>query len=272
MDSAAPINREAGSDAGPRWPATPGAGADAFLRESFRLLRAKWSEAPAGGSTRVRTGDLLRLPDETLVERWSEFYRSSSTGPEGFVRRGWRQLLYRDTLRGKKVMDIGCGLAFDTLVFAGHGANVTFVDVVGSNVEVVRRLCRLKGLAGHEFCYMEDLRVLDRLPDNYDVIYCCGSLTNAPTEVIRLEAQALVRHLPPGGRWMELAYPESRWEREGRMPFDQWGAKTDGGAPWMEWRDLEKIQACLAPAKFETVLALEFDEGNFNWFDLLRTA
>jgi hypothetical protein len=75
-----------------------------------------------------------------------------------------------------------------------------------------------------------------------------------------------------GGRWLELAYPKARWEREGRMPFEKWGEKTDGGAPWMEWHDIEKVRWYLAPAKFELVLAIEYHNSDFNWFDLVRTS
>ena len=101
---------------------------------------------------------------------------------------------------------------------------------------------------------------------------CQGSLINAPFEVIRQECQELLRHLPVGGRWIELAYPKARWVREGSLPFEQWGDKTDGGAPWMEWYDQAKLQAALAPARFETVLYLDFHNNDFNWFDLLRVA
>jgi len=87
-----------------------------------------------------------------------------------------------------------------------------------------------------------------------------------------MEAQALLEHLPMGGRWIELGYPKSRWEREGRMPFDKWGQKTDGGAPWIEWHDLEKLRYVLAPANFDVVLDLEFHDSDFNWFDLVRVS
>jgi hypothetical protein len=117
---------------------------------------------------------------------------------------------------------------------------------------------------------MEDLGSLADLPEGYDFIYCCGSMINAPMQVIRLEAQELLKHLKVGGRWIELAYPKSRWVREGKMPFDRWGEKTDGGAPWMEWHDLEKVRSYLAPVEFEVVMELVFHSDDFNWFDLIR--
>lgn len=45
---------------------------------------------------------------------------------------------------------------------------------------------------------MRSLKDLDALPYDYDVIYYCGSLINAPLEVTRMEAQALLRYLPVG--------------------------------------------------------------------------
>jgi hypothetical protein len=126
------------------------------------------------------------------------------------------------------------------------------------------------GLANVEFCYMQDINSLSVLPTDYDVIWCQGSLINAPFDVIRAEAQELLEHLPLGGRWIELAYPKERWVREGKLTFERWGVRTDGGAPWIEWYDLEKIRAMLAPSEFDVVLALNFHNDDFNWFDLIR--
>lgn len=81
----------------------------------------------------------------------------------------------------------------------------------------------------------------------------------------------MLRHLPVGGRWIELAYPRERWEREGRMPFSEWGKITDGeGTPWMEWYDLDRLRARLRPAEFDVVLHFNFHHDDFNWFDLIR--
>jgi 2-polyprenyl-3-methyl-5-hydroxy-6-metoxy-1,4-benzoquinol methylase len=254
---------------GAAWPHVPGCGRDALLKDSFDLLRKKWGEVPATEMERALSGDLMKMEDADLLAHWSHFHDASSAG-EAFSVRGWYQTIYKDVFRDKNVLDFGCGLAIDTLLYAEHGAKVTFVDLVRSNVDVVRRLCELKGLTDVRFCYMEDLRSLADLPRDYDVIYCCGSLINAPLEMIRLEAQELLGHLKVGGRWIELAYPKIRWEREGKMPFDHWGEKTDGGAPWMEWHDLAKLKSYLAPATFDVVMEVEFHGGDFNWFDLIR--
>jgi hypothetical protein len=111
------------------------------------------------------------------------------------------------------------------------------------------------------------------LPGPFDVIYAQGSLINLPAALIREEVQRLLDHLPVGGRWVELAYPRERWQRDGSPPFGRWGEKTDGpGTPWVEWYDLDKRLATLAPARFEPVLAFNFHDNDFNWFDLVRCA
>jgi hypothetical protein len=242
---------------------------DPTLRKSFDVLRRKWGEVPFGQSQRRMSKDLLHLSDGELVEQWESAYRDTSTG-KAFSVRGWYQTLYRDALRGKKILDVGCRLAPDSIHFAQHGAVVTFLDLIESNVRFAERVCRLKRIPNASFCYMEDLSSLDSLPIDFDVIYCCGSLINAPLELTRMEAQALLSHLPVNGRWIELGYPRVRWEREGRLPETNWGDRTDGGAPWMEWHDLQKLEYLLAPAEFEVVLTLEFHNSDFNWFDLIR--
>jgi FkbM family methyltransferase len=250
-----------------RWPID--LSSDTCLLRSFNLLRKKWNEVPYTGQDRLKTPDLLSHSDADILGVWENAYSTTSTG-DGFSVRGWYQLLYKDFFRGKKILDVGCGLAPDCVWFAERGAIVTFLDIVKTNVQFAERVCKLKGLTKVEFCYMEDLRSLATLRKDYDVIFCCGSFINAPLELARMEAQALLEHLSVGGRWIELGYPKSRWEREGRIPFDQWGEKTDGGAPWIEWHDMEKVLYMLAPAKFDPVLHLEFHNSDFNWFDLIR--
>jgi SAM-dependent methyltransferase len=242
---------------------------DPYLLDSFDLLREKWGEVPFRQHDRVSSKQLLDLPAQEILEIWNEAYRTNATGSAYSVR-GWYQLLYKDSFRGKKLLDVGCGLGPDSIFFAENGASVTFLDIVPSNVEFVKRVCSIKSLKNVDFLYMQDLRSLAQLPKNYDFIYCCGSFINAPLELARMEAQALLRHLPVGGRWIELGYPKTRWEREGQMPFDQWGQKTDGGAPWIEWHDLDKVRYMLAPYDFDVVLDVEFHNSDFNWFDLIR--
>jgi hypothetical protein len=61
---------------------------------------------------------------------------------------------------------------------------VTFVDIVETNVRFVERVSKLKGIDAN-FCVLDDLRSLESLPSDFDIIYCCGSFHHAPLEIER---------------------------------------------------------------------------------------
>lgn len=246
--------------------------ADDFGGSLFAALREKWSEVPAGLTGRRKTADLLKLEDEKLAALWNEAHRESTAG-QGYAARGWYHELYADVLRGRKVLDVGSGFGVDGISFARAGAHMTFLDIAPSNLDVLRRLCRIFQIENPDFLYLEDLNSLDRLPADFDVIWCQGSMIHSPFEFAQREVRKLLEHLRAGGRWIELAYPRERWEREGRLGFDQWGKRTDGAAtPWAEWYDLTRLRERLRPAKFDPVLSFNFHGDDFIWFDLVRRA
>jgi SAM-dependent methyltransferase len=240
-----------------------------YHADTFAKLRAKWSEIPAGNERR-RSDEILILSDEQIWQLWQEAHRSRCEGSAWDVS-GWSQALYKDVLRDKRVLDVGSGLGLDALFFSSVASQITCLDISQANLEVIKRLCSFKGVGNIDTFYLEDLSSLDSLSGSYDVVWCDGSMICAPFEVARDESAIILQHLTPNGRWIELAYPRARWEREGSRPFSEWGASTDGeGTPWMEWYDTAKLVERLSPAKFEVVLAFEFHNSDYNWFDLQR--
>ena len=238
-------------------------------------LRTKWKTIPFGEDTRADSVDLISLDDARLLLEWEKARRVTVEGHRLNQLRGWYQLLYRDWCRGRKIIDIGCGLGIDTIHFAENGAKVTFIDIVESNVELVRRICRLKGIEpACTFLVMRDVEDLARLDHDYDAIMGIGSLMHAPISVVKPELDALVACLKPeGGRFIIHSYPKTRWQREGSLPFDQWGVKTDGeGTPWAEWYDADKLIDALKPARFELVYYCEYRQGDMNCIDLVKSA
>jgi 2-polyprenyl-3-methyl-5-hydroxy-6-metoxy-1,4-benzoquinol methylase len=241
---------------------------NAAWKTPFDTLRKKWVDVPSGYFASAKTTQLIALSDEELLAEWEKARRDFTAGP-GFAHRGWYHALYADAMGGKKVMDVGSGFGVDSITFAQHGARLTFVDLVESNLKVLERLCKMMGLVDVRFVLLEDLESLRPLDTDYDVIMAMGSLHHAPSDILKPEYQELLRHLKVGGRWLQLAYPRSRWIREGREPFSKWGVITDGpGTPWSEWMEPDKLMGLLAPGKFEVVLYREF-YTYLNWFDLL---
>jgi predicted O-methyltransferase YrrM len=238
-------------------------------KEIFDHLRQRWSVVPAGDERRS-TADLKQVPLEELRQLWLTTHEAATTG-DGYRARGWYQALYRDVLRGKKVLEIGSGMGIDGIEFARHGARMTFVDIAQDNLAVMERLCAIFEISDARFVYLEQLSSLDALDDDYDFVWCQGSQINNPFGFARRECAVILPHLKRDGRWIELAYPRERWVREGSPPFRIWGTMTDGeGTPWVEWYDLDKLRRRLAPARFEPVLSFNFHNDDFNWFDLVR--
>lgn len=242
-----------------------------FEADPFGLLRRKWREVPAG-QHRYDTADLLTMPAAELVRFWQALRNEATTG-DAYRVRGWYHDLYSAVFRDTSVLDLGSGLGLDGITYAQAGARLTFADIVEENLEILQRLCRELGVTHARFVHLQSLSSLSALPGPFDAVYAQGSLINMPADLVRDEVQLLLPHLPVGGRWIELAYPRERWLREGQLPFDEWGIRTDGeGTPWVEWYDLDKRLASLAPAQFEPLLAFNFHDDDFNWFDLVRRA
>jgi SAM-dependent methyltransferase len=247
----------------------PSEGKSATWKQPYETLRRRWNAVPTTKTGIESTAKLLALSDEALLAEWEKARQDITTGSE-FTHRGWYHALYAPGMRGKKVMDVGSGFGVDSITFAQHGAKLTFVDLVESNLKVLQRLCKIMDLKDVRFVLLEDLESLRPLDTDYDVIMAMGSLHNAPADVMKPEYQELLRLLRIGGRWLQLAYPRSRWIREGRPPFSKWGEITDGpGTPWCEPYELETLLKMFAPAKFDVILYQEFHNGDFNWFDLL---
>lgn len=227
-------------------------------------LRKKWHEVPVG-TARLSTSRVQSLGDPELADWWKR-----KREEEDFAAREWYRVLYAPIFQGKKVLDLGCGLGFDSITFARAGAKVTCADIVESNVALVERVASLLDVKGVDFRYLESLSSFESLDSEFEVIWCAGSFHHAPQEVLRQEVQVLMSHFSDRGRWIQLAYPRTRWLRDGKPPFNRWGYQTDGEAPWAEWYDVTKVKSLLEPLQFDTILDFEFHRGDFIWFDLLR--
>jgi methyltransferase family protein len=232
--------------------------------------REKWREAPRGSDMdgRVFSTDLLTLGDSELLAAWEAMARRRYAGEIG-----WLGPLYAAQFGGRQVLELGSGLGFDGLRFAGEGASWTFSDIVPDNLAVIRRIAGLKRLEERaRFHLIGDNLSFAALPHNYDAVWVFGSIHHVPFEIARREALDALGHLKPGGRWMELVYPRERWLREGAPAFEQWGKLTDGErTPWAEWHDVEKVRRRLFPAPLRTVLDFEFCARNYRWLDLRYT-
>ena len=102
-------------------------------------------------------------------------------------------------------MDVGSGFGVDSITFAQHGAKLTFVDLVETNLKVLERLCKTDG--SHRSSIHPSLArtwsCLRPLDTDYDVIMAMGSMHHAPYGLsLKPEYQEL---LPTPESWRTLA-------------------------------------------------------------------
>lgn len=131
--------------------------------------------------------------------------------------------------RGKKVLEIGCGIGTDTVNFARNGAHVTAVELSETSLELARRRATLYGVGDHIDFVLGNAEQLSSLvmPDEYDLIYSFGVIHHSPhPEIIVDESR---KFGGPGTVLKLMVYHRRSWKvlwivvRYGRGRF--WRAK-----------------------------------------------
>jgi len=87
-----------------------------------------------------------------------------------------------DRWRGKKVLEIGCGIGTDTINFARHGAHVTAVDLSERSLEVAQSRAEVYGLQDHIRFFCGNAEELSRFvpAENYHLVYSFGVIHHTP--------------------------------------------------------------------------------------------
>jgi 2-polyprenyl-3-methyl-5-hydroxy-6-metoxy-1,4-benzoquinol methylase len=87
-----------------------------------------------------------------------------------------------DRWRGKKVLEIGCGIGTDTINFARHGAKVTTVDLSERSIGLARKRAAVFGVEGQIQFYWGNAEELTQFVpvEAYDLIYSFGVIHHTP--------------------------------------------------------------------------------------------
>jgi SAM-dependent methyltransferase len=114
--------------------------------------------------------------------------------------------------RGKKVLEIGCGIGTDTINFARHGAEVTAVDLSANSLEIARQrvgVYRLDDRVRFFNGSAEDLTSF--VPKQaYDLIYSFGVIHHTPhPERVLAEAR---QYATAGSTLKVMVYHRYSWK------------------------------------------------------------
>ena len=133
--------------------------------------------------------------------------------------------------RGKKVLEIGCGIGTDTINFARAGAQVTTVDLSGESMELARQRAKVFGLEERiRFCpgNAEQLSTFVP-PEPYDLIYSFGVIHHTPHPDAVLEQ--LRKYTRPGTAVKIMVYHRRSWKVG-------WILATEGKGQFWKLQDL----------------------------------
>lgn len=161
---------------------------------TLRNVADFWNDAPCGANT-------VRAPFMTpafLLDYERQRYET-----EPYI----RELLARDDVRGKQVVEIGCGMGTDGAELARAGARYIGVDLTPMGTLLTLRNLRIRKLNGSTVnASAEDLPFGD---ESMDFVYSHGVLHHTP-DIERAVAE-LRRVLKPGGRIHLMLYHKSSY-------------------------------------------------------------
>jgi ubiquinone/menaquinone biosynthesis C-methylase UbiE len=114
--------------------------------------------------------------------------------------------------RGKRVLEIGCGIGTDTVNFARHGARVTSVDLSEKSLELARRRTAVYGVQEQVQFYGGNAEELNGFVpvEAYDLIYSFGVIHHTPHPERVLEQMR--RYARPGTTLKIMVYHRRSWK------------------------------------------------------------
>ena len=109
--------------------------------------------------------------------------------------------------RGKRILEVGCGIGIDLIEFAKNGADVTGVDLAQTSIDLASKYFKLNGVNG-QFLRM-DGEALEFEDNSFDVVYAHGVIQY--TANARRMMDELHRVLKPGGEAIMMVYNRISW-------------------------------------------------------------
>jgi SAM-dependent methyltransferase len=145
--------------------------------------------------------------------------------------------------KGKKVLEIGCGIGTDATNFARSGAVYTGVELSSSSLELAKKRFEIYGLTGK--FYEANAENLDLVLDDqqYDLIYSFGVLHHTPD--IKKSFKQIVNFASEKTEIKIMLYAKNSWKQKMiDVGLDQPEAKF--GCPIANSYDREELEVIFA--------------------------
>jgi ubiquinone/menaquinone biosynthesis C-methylase UbiE len=117
------------------------------------------------------------------------------------------QILNLASLKGRSLLELGCGIGLDTIEFARHGADVTAIDLSPRCIDLAQ--CLLASYNLHANFELADAEELPHSASAFDIVVARGILMYTPyaSRVV----DELFRVLKPGGETNVLLHNRLSW-------------------------------------------------------------
>lgn len=115
--------------------------------------------------------------------------------------------------KGKRVLEVGCGIGTDTVNFARAGALVTAVDLSTESLALAKQRARVFGLSDRVRFFEADAeRLGERVPmEHYDLVYSFGVIHHTPDP--RRAAIEIRKFMDRDSELRLMIYAKHSWKR-----------------------------------------------------------
>lgn len=163
-------------------------------------VKAYWDARPCNIRHSPRAVGSKEYFDE--VEQRKYFVESYIPGFAQFER--WR---------GKKVLEVGCGIGTDTINFARAGAYVTAVDLSEKSLEIARQRAKVFGLEDRIRFFQANAEELNEIVpvESYDLVYSFGVIHHTPHPPRAIEC--IRQCMGPDSEFRMMVYAKNSWKR-----------------------------------------------------------
>ncbi len=145
-----------------------------------------------------------------------------------FVESHKLEFLNLGNMKGKRVLELGCGMGTDAVKFAEAGAEVVCVDLTNAAIDLCKKNFEARGLKAEFYCgNIEELDTF--LPASYkesfDLVYSFGVIHHTPTPSNVI--QQVKQFLKKGGEFRFMVYSRFSYKLFWLMNLhNQWNLET----------------------------------------------
>ncbi len=111
--------------------------------------------------------------------------------------------------KGRRVLEVGCGIGTAAVNFVRAGADYTGVELSKASLDLTRQRFEVYGLTGAlKLCNAEELsKHVDR---NYDMVYSFGVIHHSPNQ--RAIVEEIRKVIKPAGEFRCMLYAKNSWK------------------------------------------------------------